>query len=325
MPSLNDTIYNKLGTLDFAGSLNDRLSSYYADYLGISQLGKSLSHLERQFLFDKLGGATVGSNQDLWYEFLIGEGYTGSNVDMMKNWWDSLTSDPYASVGLVRHHVAADVTFEDSGNTFVLPNRATAYGLPAYSQTSLSAHPTQGSSNGIEWVATPKDGTDRWLQTPSNADVVGTDIIAVVRRLDNNTTAFFTGEDLQNMRVGFFSNKLRFTNFYSVETGTVVITGATHGWIVLHGRFLDNTSGSFLRAYDRDGVVIDQISSTSLQTSQVQDLLLGSHSGSSYDSSDLMMSRVLVYSHDLEGVPSSATDEVRLAAARAEASTLQGS
>ncbi len=212
-----------------------------------------------------------------------------------------------------------------------LPNRATAYGLPAYTQSNATYHPTENTSNGVKWLSSPYT-EERWMTTASNYDLRETDVFAVVKRLDNRNLGYMMGDGTGNKRVGFFSDQIRFTNFYGgTLTGTTSITGATHGWFVVHMRFRVGGNTSFFRAWSRAGALIDELTTTfdpndPTPTAQPQDMLLGSYlnSGTPHEASDMGLSRILVYSHALGGFPDDAVTGDVLTALRAEATTLQG-
>jgi len=60
---------------------NDALSTHFSRVAG-----ESLNDAERRWLLSQ-GATSSGSNQDLWVQFLKGEGYTGSINDMLKKYW----------------------------------------------------------------------------------------------------------------------------------------------------------------------------------------------------------------------------------------------
>ncbi len=317
MPSLNDTIYNKLGTLGFTGSLNDRLTNYYADYLGVSLSGKSLSHLERQFLFDKLGGATGGSNQDLWATYLLSLGHSGSLADMMYVYWGELgVSFDFTfggSLTLVRDHEANDVT---NIGTLTLPNRVTTYGLPAYSQAVEANKPTIEETAGIKWlksdwnIQTVEDGSQaQYLKTPAGADALGTEGFFVIKRLAGGLdSAYFLGQDNQiNKLVGFRrssgSHYMHTLNVVSgVTSGVVEIPDET--WMVLRLKSDPSVPYSCYTAYNSDGSVLDHQERSSTPSGVTLDLLLGSWGSGEYtEPAHAGFAKAVIYAIDGGAIP----------------------
>ena len=78
--TINDEMFAALERFD--GSLNEKLLAFYQLNGGSGH--SQINDAERAFL--EAAGATPGSLNDMWYEYLRDNGYTGTVNDMLHQW-----------------------------------------------------------------------------------------------------------------------------------------------------------------------------------------------------------------------------------------------
>lgn len=89
MPNINDVKYAAVNTQ------NRNIQDEYYDWLGSKGAsGDTVQDRERSFL-EQQGVSTPGQINDGWFEYLRGQGFLGSLMDMLFQYWDAGgTTDP---------------------------------------------------------------------------------------------------------------------------------------------------------------------------------------------------------------------------------------
>ncbi|MFT6772304.1 MAG: hypothetical protein ACJA1L_000008 [Paracoccaceae bacterium] len=200
----------------------------------------------------------------------------------------------------VRDHRAQDAY--TSGDSMILPNALGAGYPPEYRQDTPTNHPLIETTNGLAWLSSPGIDT-RVLKSSANVDINDTDNFFLFRRLGAETTAYLAGRDGANVRIGFFSQKIRTTNLFGTNTGTVTFTALD--WHIIHARFRSASQPSFYRLLDLNGSEVDRIDFTDAPSGPTEiNMLMGSYYNGDLpiDAADAGLRRMLTYSHS-GGIP----------------------
>lgn len=87
MSAINTLQYLALGTLGYTGSLNDRLLKYYKANGATSN---NIQDAEVQFLKAQASVTVKKQINDMWKQYLLALGYTGTLQDMLYAFWFAL-------------------------------------------------------------------------------------------------------------------------------------------------------------------------------------------------------------------------------------------